>query len=164
LRFRHLDYAPGTPVASLGPAAVEALLDRGDLDDWKPLAHEIARDPWGETAETVHRLCDAHPMYGTSSLWRSWIDQLRDREDETRLHSLPEIRAKAGLTQTEVAKRLGISQADVSKLERRRDTRLSTLRAYARALGATLSVTFRWPGGSKSMTLRPPRDDAEPAG
>ena len=35
-----------------------------------------------------------------------------------------------------------MSQSDVSKLERRQDLRLSTLQAYARALGGRLQPVF----------------------
>jgi len=159
MEFRHLDYAPGTPAAELGPAALEALLDRGDLDDWAPLARGIADDPWGETANTVLRVCDAHPMYGTSALWQTWIERLRGRSD-LEVTTLAEARARAGLTQTRVAERLGIGQSDVSKLERRSDVLLSTLRAYARALGARLHVVLDGPGDDRPRrVLLPPGPD-----
>jgi len=144
MEFRNLDYPPGTPVVELGPAALDALLDRGDLEDWAPLARAIAHDPWGPTADTVLRLCEAHPMYGTSALWRTWIERRRGRT-EARDTTLAEARVRAGLTQTEVGERLGIGQSDVSKLERRTDVLLSTLRAYARAIGARLQVTLEGP-------------------
>lgn len=142
--FRHLDYAPDTAVTDLGPAAIDDLLERGDLEDWAPLLRAIARDPWGPTAETVLRLCDAHPMYGTSALWRAWIERLRGRERPEGT-TLAEARKRAGLTQTQVADRLGSTQSDVSKLERRGDVRLSTLRAYARAIGVRLQVGLQGP-------------------
>ncbi|MFW6083769.1 MAG: helix-turn-helix domain-containing protein [Gemmatimonadota bacterium] len=159
MEFRHLDYAPGTPATELGPAALEALLDRGDLDDWAPLARAIADDPWGETAETVLRLCDAHPMYGTSALWRAWIERRRGSQ-EREATTLTEARERTGLTQTRVAERLGIGQSDVSKLERRSDVLLSTLRAYARAIGARLHVALEGPGddGPRKVILSPRRD------
>ena len=47
-----------------------------------------------------------------------------------------------GLTQVELAKRIGMSQSDLSKLERRQDVRLSTLRAYAGGLGGCLRIVF----------------------
>jgi len=83
MRFRHLDYDPATPVHELGPAAIDALLERGDLADWAPLLRAVAHDPWGPTAETVLHLCDAHPMYGTSQLWRAWIERRRKETQET---------------------------------------------------------------------------------
>lgn len=62
MRFRHLDYPATASIVELGPAALDSLLDRGDLESWKPLAREVARDPFGDVATTVLRLCDAHPM------------------------------------------------------------------------------------------------------
>lgn len=152
MEFRHLDYAPGTPATELGPAALEALLDRGNLDDWTPLARAIADDPWGETAKTVLRLCDAHPMYGTSALWPAWIERRRGSQ-EREATTLAEARERAGLTQTRVAERLGIGQSDVSKLERRSDVLLSTLRAYARAIGARLHVALEGPADDRPRNV-----------
>lgn len=163
MRFRHLDYPPDTPVAELGPAAIDALLERGDLEAWTPLLRAIADDPWGRTAETVLRLCEAHPMYGTSALWRAWIERRRHRPGPEST-TLAEARKRAGLTQTQVAERLGVGQSDVSKLERRADVRLSTLRAYARALGARLRVGIQGPGedAPRPLVLRP-RSPSAPA-
>jgi len=144
MRFRHLDYAADTPVEDLGPAAIDALLERGDLEDWVPLLRAIARAPTGPTAEMVLRLCAAHSMYGTSDLWRAWIEGRRKRADaegETLAHA----RLRMGMTQAEIARRMGISQSDVSKLERRSDARVSTLRAYARALGGRLRLSLELP-------------------
>jgi len=66
---RHLDYVPDTPIHELGPAALDSLLERGDLGDWAPLLRAVAGDSQGPTAETVLRLCEAHPMHGTTELW-----------------------------------------------------------------------------------------------
>lgn len=49
MRHRHLDVPAGTPPDQLGAAAIDDLLDRGDLDDWTPLARAVAADPWGPT-------------------------------------------------------------------------------------------------------------------
>ena len=152
MRFRHLDYPQGTAIGDLGPAAIDALLERGDLEAWQPLLRAIAADPWGPTADAVVRLCDVHPMYGTSGLWRVWIERRR-RSSGSETTTLAEARARAGLTQTQVAERLGIGQSDVSKLERRTDVRLSTLGAYTRAIGATLRVVIQGPGDSEPRTL-----------
>lgn len=56
--------------------------------------------------------------------------------DRTYAMSLAMIRKAGELTQEEVATRLGIGQGDVSKLERRDDLLLSTLRKYLTAAGA----------------------------
>ena len=58
------------------------------------------------------------------------------------MRSLYELRIASGLTQAEVAQRMGMAQSAVSDLERTAvDPRISTLHQYARALGA--SLTFR---------------------
>jgi transcriptional regulator with XRE-family HTH domain len=48
---------------------------------------------------------------------------------------LAAIRRATGLTQTELAAKLGVGQAQISKIERQRDMLLSTLTAYLAALG-----------------------------
>ena len=119
------------------------LLERGDLQAWLPLARAIQGDPMSELAITVMRLIDAYPLYGTSALWRAWIDLCQERAQVgTRPASLALLRRQRGLIQAQVAVRLGMSQSDVSKLERRQDLRLSTLQAYARALGGRLQPVF----------------------
>ena len=60
---------------------------------------------------------------------------------------LVEARQAAGLTQAQLAERLGVSQSQVAKIERRgyEAYTLTTLRRYVRALGAdfALEVTIR---------------------
>lgn len=53
---------------------------------------------------------------------------------------LAELRTSRGMTQVELAERLGKSQGNVSELERRDDVYLSTLREYVEGLGGRLEV------------------------
>lgn len=53
---------------------------------------------------------------------------------------LVELRTAAGLTQAQLAQRLGVSQENVSRIERAEDTQLSTMRRYVEALGGTLEL------------------------
>jgi DNA-binding XRE family transcriptional regulator len=55
--------------------------------------------------------------------------------------SLRQLRKSFGRTQVEVATEAGMSQGDLSRLERRTDHLLSTLARYATALGGKLEVT-----------------------
>ena len=63
---------------------------------------------------------------------------------------LVEARQAAGLTQAEVGKRLGVSQAQVARIEKRGYDAytLNTLRRYVQALGEdfSLQVAIRWTG------------------
>jgi len=58
---------------------------------------------------------------------------------------LVEARQAAGLTQEEVAKRLGVSQAQVARIEKRGydSYTLNTLRRYVEALGSEFSLEIR---------------------
>lgn len=142
---RHLDLPPETPVNELPRAAVHDLLERGDLDDWRPLLRVIEAEPDGRVARSVAHLVDAYPMYGTSPLLRSWIERCRNRaraarRSEPESLTLADLRRSLGKTQTEVAEVLGMSQSDYSKLERRKDVRVSTLRSAAAALEGRLRL------------------------
>ena len=59
----------------------------------------------------------------------------------TEYKTLQEIRKSKNLTQDSMAKLLGIKQENVSRMERRDDMRLSTIREYIEALGGTLQIT-----------------------
>jgi Helix-turn-helix domain len=159
---RHLDYSQGTPPAQLGPAAIDDLLDRGDLADWAPVARIVADEPWGSLADTVLRLCTAHPMYGTSRLWTAYIGACRTSSlgggtaswpTRPRKATLGELRLARGLSQAAVGAKLGMNQSEVSRLERRRDMRLSTLRSYVDALGGRIRTLVTWPDRSRQFDL-----------
>lgn len=59
--------------------------------------------------------------------------------------TLRELREARERSQEDVAKKLHIKQAAVSKLERRTDMYLSTLRGYIEAMGGTLEIVARFP-------------------
>jgi transcriptional regulator with XRE-family HTH domain len=61
--------------------------------------------------------------------------------------ALHELRAARQLTQEHLAKVLGVKQASVSKLERRADMYVSTLRDFIVAMGGELEITARFPEG-----------------
>lgn len=59
--------------------------------------------------------------------------------------SLRALRQARTLTQTHMAKTLGIGQDGVSKLENRSDMMLSTLRGYVEAMGGRLNLIAEFP-------------------
>jgi transcriptional regulator with XRE-family HTH domain len=65
---------------------------------------------------------------------------------------LRELRKEAGKTQTEVAEVAEMTQAELSKFERRDDHLLSTLRRYVTALGGELEVVAVF--DNKRITLK----------
>lgn len=74
---------------------------------------------------------------------RKRVEELRRAYDAVlRLAALRESR---GVTQAELAGSLGVSQPNVSKIERNDDLRLSTLGGYVAALGGRLEINVVFP-------------------
>lgn len=74
---------------------------------------------------------------------RKIIDAVRVRDsDFGRIvgQSLKRLRELAGLTQSDLATRLHVGQAAISKIENRGDVHISSLKKYVEALGATLRI------------------------
>ncbi len=73
--------------------------------------------------------------------------------------ALAELRDGRGLTQSAVAATLGVTQANISRIEHEEDLYLSTLRGYVTALGGELEVNAVFPDGK--ITLIPERRRSE---
>jgi DNA-binding XRE family transcriptional regulator len=76
-------------------------------------------------------------------------ERLAEIEAETnRLHeemTLQDLRKALGIEQGELGEILGVKQAAVSRMERRNDMLLSTLRKAVEAMGGELIITARFP-------------------
>ncbi len=72
-----------------------------------------------------------------------------DARTRAMLDELPlqELRLARQLSQETLAESLGIDQSGVSKLERRADLYVSTLRRYVEAMGGSLEIVARFPDG-----------------
>jgi transcriptional regulator with XRE-family HTH domain len=68
---------------------------------------------------------------------------------------LQQVREAAGLTQEEVAQRMGVTQASLSRLEHRPDVKLSNIRKYIEAVGGRLEVSVVMPGRAARGTVSP---------
>ena len=68
--------------------------------------------------------------------------------------SLQDLRRARQQTQVRVAKELGINQENVSRLEKRSDLLISTLRGYVKAMGGKLSLSGRIPRPSTGCADR----------
>jgi transcriptional regulator with XRE-family HTH domain len=98
------------------------------------------------------------------------IEKRKDLEarGQTRLEdyrTLQELRKSRDLTQEKLAALLGINQENVSRLERRNDLLLSTLRDYVEAMGGDLEIIARFPDREPvwlSGLLQEPRGEDGP--
>lgn len=81
-------------------------------------------------------------------------EQIRTRTQEL-LGELPlqELRQARALSQEELAEVLGLNQATISKLERRTDMYLSSLRRFVEAMGGALEITASFPEGRVRIQL-----------
>ena len=73
------------------------------------------------------------------------VDLLRRQYDF--VMGLKDLRQGRGVRQTELAEALGTTQANVSRIEREDDVRLSTLVKYAEALGGRLEIRVKFEDG-----------------
>jgi DNA-binding XRE family transcriptional regulator len=67
---------------------------------------------------------------------------------------LQQIREAAGLTQDQVAKRMGVTQASLSRLEHRPDVKISNIRKYIEAVGGRLEMSVVMPKGKSRPFAR----------
>ena len=64
---------------------------------------------------------------------------------------LAELRRETGLSQIELAERLSVQQGAVSRMERRGDLKISSLREYCESLGCNLKLLAMFPNGSAKV-------------
>jgi len=77
---------------------------------------------------------------------------------------LQELRQARALSQEELAEVLGLNQATISKLERRTDMYLSSLRRFVEAMGGELEISASFPEGKVRIQLFEDLEKGEPAG
>ncbi len=61
--------------------------------------------------------------------------------------TMRELRKARSITQVEMAKALGVKQEQVSRIEKRTDLHLSTLKRSIEAMGGELILIAKFPGG-----------------
>jgi len=76
--------------------------------------------------------------------------------------TLQELRRARKLTQVRMAKALGIGQDGVSKLEKRADLMISTLRKTVEAMGGNLSLVAEFPDRNPVVLSGIAEDDSDP--
>ena len=62
--------------------------------------------------------------------------------------TMRELRKARRMTQTEMARALGIKQEQISRIEQRTDLHISTLRRSVEAMGGRLSLVAEFPDGA----------------
>lgn len=121
-----------------------SLKDRAASVEWKPQKGfgitSLPSDGFGEGPDEVYDDV-ASTVKRLSELLEN--GQRTHAPRELLLH---ELRTKLGMSQEDLAKALSIQQPTLSKIERRRDILISTLRKIVGGLGGRLEISARFPG------------------
>lgn len=165
LRIQHAG-RPYRVLYAFDPRRSAILLLGGDKtgdDRWYernvPLADHLYDDVSGRTERGGAALMARQSWKDIRSTASPETIERAGRKTEAMLAAmdLDELRKARRITQTELADRLNIRQGNVSRLERREDMHVSTLREVVEALGGELEITARFPDGQHVRIDRPVR-------
>ncbi len=77
-RFRNLEFDLDAPLDEWPAEAIETIVDRGSLSDWRELARTIRRNPWGPAARTTEIVAGWGEHYGVDALMTGVIAHARE--------------------------------------------------------------------------------------
>jgi DNA-binding transcriptional regulator YiaG len=77
-QFRNVDFDTAQPHDQWPAEAIETVIDRGSLSDWRHLAEAIRRDPWGPAARTTETVTAWGEHYGVDALMTNVIAHARE--------------------------------------------------------------------------------------
>jgi DNA-binding transcriptional regulator YiaG len=121
-RFRNVDVDPDAPVDSWPAEAIETLLSRGSLSDWRRLSAAIRANPWGPAARTVESVVGWGEHYGVDALMAEVIRHARAQLDAAARQRyaarIRRWRQKTGLSLRAFARLVGTSASRLSDYER----------------------------------------------
>ena len=121
MRFRNLDLDTTEPMDRWPAEAIETVIDRGSLSDWRQLAEAIRRNPWGPAARTAETVTAWGEHYGVDALMSSAIRHARENLTLTgRAEYGAQIRswrAQCGMTLRQFARAAGTSASRLSDYE-----------------------------------------------
>lgn len=77
LAFRNVRASPNDRVSTWPQEAIQAVLERGGLSDWRRLAKAIRKQPWGSVARQVEEALTYSRPYGVASMMERVIERAR---------------------------------------------------------------------------------------
>lgn len=120
-RFRNLEFDPSEPLDRWPAEAIETVMDRGSLSDWRRLADAIRRNPWGPAARTAENVAGWGEHYGVDALLMRVISHARDevtrRGREAYAEQIRTWRTQTGMSMRRFAEAAGTSASRLSAYE-----------------------------------------------
>ncbi len=121
VQFRNLDFDPTAPMDCWPAEAIETIIDRGSLSDWRHLADAIRHNPWGPASRTAETVVAWGEHYGVDALISNVIRHARaDVAQRGRADYAAQIRswrAQTGMTLRQFATVAGTSASRLSDYE-----------------------------------------------
>jgi DNA-binding transcriptional regulator YiaG len=122
VRFRNLDFDTTLPMDQWPAEAIETVIDRGTLSDWRRLAQAIRHNPWGPAARTAETVTSWGEHYGVDALISRIIHKARAEVTRRgRAEYAAQIRSwrtACGMTLREFARAAGTSAPRLSDYEK----------------------------------------------
>ena len=151
LRFRNLDFDTDAPMDQWPAEAIETVIDRGSLSDWRELGAAIRRNPWGPAARTAETVIAWDEHYGVDALLTRTIRHAReDLALRGRAEYAAQIRSwrtQTGMTLRQFALAAGTSASRLSDYEHAKVAPttdvLGRLRHVAETIGAADTLALR---------------------
>jgi DNA-binding transcriptional regulator YiaG len=121
MRFRNLELDTTQPLDRWPAEAIETVIDRGSLSDWRQLAEAIRRNPWGPAARTAETVTAWGEHYGVDALMAGVIHHAREELTRRgRAEYAAQIRSwrtQSGMTLRQFARAAGTSASRLSDYE-----------------------------------------------
>lgn len=121
MRFRNLDFDLSLPMDEWPAEAIETVIDRGALSDWRRLAQTIRHNPWGPAARTAEIVTGWGEHYGVDALIGGVIVRAREEiAHRGRAEYAAQIRSwrtDAGMTLSQFSRAAGTSASRLSDYE-----------------------------------------------
>jgi DNA-binding transcriptional regulator YiaG len=119
--FRNLDFDTNQPLDRWPAEAIETVMDRGTLSDWRQLAEAIRANPWGPAARAAETVAGWGEHYGVDALMIGVIRRARESVTLSgRAEYAAQIRAwrtQTGMTLRQFARAAGTSASRLSDYE-----------------------------------------------
>lgn len=122
--FRNVEVDEAAPIETWPAGAIETLIDRGSLSDWRWLAAALSSNPWGPLARRVEEAVALDCHYGVDRTMEQILREARARSTlagrRRYADRLRELRRSAGLSMRQLAELAGTSPARISDYENAR--------------------------------------------